>query len=400
MPARMASPFKKLYQISTTTNSPRLPMSPLRKYSPTKFFIPGRNSRHRIACLALYRAFMRLAPKVSLPDDLATAWGEGRNPIVIQIRRAFRRNTTDTSPRIIFPALSAGYRMLEVLHGAATSPASEHYTSVTAFLRDRLAERKHSLDVYVPPPPLKPGAPRPLTKPLLVNVAPPPTPENPYPTPQYITPDRPRPLSELGGSGRRQIPRLDLADGVPFLRIKKPQPALLSRVLRQKIVRRVKRVESAKQMLNEDMEDARLEDDWEEQVADLLADEEDDNRAWNDSVYDARPGGRNETYASALHQYGVKEMTALLETERVDRVARADAMRKLIAEETVLATQEKAQRDAERRARWEAKMQEEHGDRWRDLFPKMRARDERLKAERQKAERQNNGRRDPAQPWW
>ncbi|RYC53946.1 hypothetical protein CHU98_g12262, partial [Xylaria longipes] len=217
--------------------------------------------------LALYRALLRLAPQVSLPDNLATGWGPGKNPIAIHIHRAFRRNVADTSPRIVHPALSAGYRMLSVLHDAATSPSSAHHASIVTFLESRLAERQRSL-ANRPPPPTgpKPGAPRPGTLPLLVRVSRAPSASNPYPKPEYTTPHRPRAQSELGGTGRRKIPRLDLAADYPFLRLTKPQPVLLSRVLRQKLAKRSTQIATLQVLREESLPAAEEEDEWDKAV--------------------------------------------------------------------------------------------------------------------------------------
>ncbi|KAH8164981.1 hypothetical protein CIB48_g3277 [Xylaria polymorpha] len=306
-----------------------------------KTLVPARNSRHRTACFALYRALLRLAPQVSLPGDLAQGWGPGKNPIAIHIRRAFRRNVADTSPRIVYPALSAGYRMLSVLHEAATSPDSTHHASIITFLQSRLAERQRSL-ANRPPPPKgpKPGSPRPGTLPLLVKVAP----ATKTRAAVYATPHRPRAQSELGGTGRRKIPRLDVASDFPFLRLTKPQPVVLSRVLRQKLAKRVARMGQLIELEEEHRPAAVLEDEWDAEVARL-------ERAENRHGL-ARNADEPRTCS--------------------DQVARADAMRLLIIEEKALAAAEKAQRAVDKRARWEARMRELHGESWRDLFPDLK----------------------------
>ncbi|KAI0112513.1 hypothetical protein GGR51DRAFT_507359 [Nemania sp. FL0031] len=367
---------------------------PYIKPKPTKFLVPARDSRHRIACFALYRALLRLAPRITLPDDLATGWGAGKNPITLHIQRAFRRNVADTSPRIVYPALSAGYRMLTLLHDAATSPSSAHHASITSFLRARLAERQRSLANRGPPPGIKPAAPRPGTIPLLVNISPPPSRQNPNPAPEYTTPSRPRAQSELGGTGRRKVPRLEMANSFPFLRLTKPEPVLLSRVLAQKVVRRAEREFAVRELTDEALPDAYLEDRWDEIVAEQLRAEQPANRNRNPNTNpfqrerEWRNGnnGHNGTagehsHASTVRQHGIGAVMASLTREHVDMVARADAMRRLIIEEKALVAKEKAERDAERRARWEARMREEHGERWRDLFPKLKEIDQR-RAER------------------
>ncbi|KAI1498326.1 hypothetical protein F5X99DRAFT_335216 [Biscogniauxia marginata] len=342
---------------------------------PPRFLVPARDARHRIACLALYRALLQLAPRVSLPDDLATAWGPA-NPIAVHIRRAFRRNCADTSPRIVNPALKAGYRMLSALKRASQSTPSDDHASILAFLRSRLHERQRSHAARANAPDQKktpkPGAPREGTIPLLVNVTPPATPENPYPKPQYAIPSRPRLVSELGGTGKRKVPRLDMASDFPFLRLSKPQPALLSRVLTQKIKTRVKRGGEAMRMAEEVVPESELEDRWEMTVAQLIREEQQDQlgleeRAIRADLY------QGETYKFTHRTHGVKHLQKLMSREREDQVARANAMRLLIIEEAKLAKQEKEKRDAEskvrRRRRWEEKMEEQHGPTWRELFP-------------------------------
>ncbi|KAI1410658.1 hypothetical protein F5Y13DRAFT_70580 [Hypoxylon sp. FL1857] len=359
------------------------------------FFIPARNSRHRIACIALYRALLQQAPRIPLPDDLATAWGPV-NPIRHLIGRAFRRNRADTSPRLVYPALKAGYQILALLRSAASSPSSTSpnadHASIVAFLRARLAERNRTLTAKeIHPPhsrnPPKPfSAPRPGTIPLLVNVTPAPTPENPNPKPVYATPSRPRPASELGGTGRRKIPHLDLASDMPMLRITKPQPALLSRVLTQKIRKRVGRMESILAFKEEDIPDAELEDEWEKAIGALLAREGQEKARLNGystgngnvspEIREARAIWNEyksqNTFQQTIHLHGIVHLQNVLTNQREHEIARADAMRRLIEEETKLAEQENVQRAVEKRKRWEAKMLELHGEGWRKLFPNLK----------------------------
>ncbi|OTB09352.1 hypothetical protein M426DRAFT_18002 [Hypoxylon sp. CI-4A] len=349
------------------------------------FFIPARNSRHRIACFALYKALLQQASRIPLPDDLATAWGPV-NPIKSLTRRAFRRNRNDTSPRLVYPALKAGYQILALLRSAAaaatppSSPSanpSDDYNSIITFLRARLAERSRTLAAKEEHPPnsrtpRKPStAPRPDAVPLLVNVTPAPTPANPNPKPVYATPSRPRPAAELGGSGRRKIPKLDMASDFPLLRLSKPQPGLLSRVLTQKIRRRVARAGSIHSFHEERLPNAELEDAWERSVRALLLEEK--NAGTRDEAGRIRDEHRDgNTFRQTVWVHGVVHTGKVLTEERAHQVARADAMRNLIAEETRLAEEEKAQRAVERRVRWEERMLEEHGAEWRELFPNLK----------------------------
>ncbi|KAI1801321.1 hypothetical protein F4811DRAFT_464723 [Daldinia bambusicola] len=367
-----------------------------------QYLIPARNSRHRTACFALYRALLRQAPLIPLPDDLASSRGPV-NPVKHLVRRAFRRNTSITSPRLVYPALKAGYQILALLKSATSSsletPNPDH-SSILSFLRDRLEERNRSLAAKAthapysrtPRPPST--RPRPDAEPLLVNVTPAPTPENPYPRPVYATPSRPRPAEELGGSGRRRVPHIDLASDTPFLRLKKPQPAYLSHILRNRIKKRVQRLELVQAFHEWDMPSAELEDEWEKMMGTMLlkhARAAQEKRRWNRDRYRDGYNGRGDaalidmeladaaaiesdhrkrqTFRQTVYAHGIIYTQDLLNREREDQVARADAMRKLIMEEAKLAKQEKEERDANRRKRWEEKMQELHGEMWKQLFP-------------------------------
>ncbi|KAI0408311.1 hypothetical protein F4802DRAFT_594251 [Xylaria palmicola] len=359
-----------------------------------KFLIPAQNSRHRTACLALYRALLRLAPRIVLPDDLAAGWGSGRNPVKMHVERAFRRNRADISPRLVYPALGAGYRMLAVLHGASTSSGAAHHASIVDFLRARLAERHRSL-ANRPPPPTgpKPGAPRPGTLPLLVDVTPAPTARNPDPQPLYATPHRPRPEHELGGTGKRKVPRFDMGGSdFPFMRLTKPQPALLSRILQQKITQRFERCLEVRELWQFSLPDAVLEDEWDAAVAELLYQQQQEASssssssppsssapaprstawlAWQDEHdVGAGAGDDERSHAFTVVRHGIDPISIALTNQRRHQIARADAIRDLIKREKMLAAEEKARRDAARRERWEARMLEQHGESWRDLFPK------------------------------
>ncbi|KAK9773895.1 hypothetical protein AB5N19_05700 [Seiridium cardinale] len=370
------------------------------------------------AGLALYRALLNASPKVPLPDDLAQAWGVKRHPIANLVRRAFLKNRADTSTRLVYPALKAGYRMLDTL-SQATNPESPEYASILVFLRKRLAERDHVLlqkDLHPPNsknPPKLSSAPNPKTVPLLLNTTPAPTPEDPNPKPTYAPAARPRPLSELPAGKKRRIPVLDMAREFPLLRLDKPQPELLNRVLTQKNKKRQDRLDMVREWTNEESQvigppDCEEEDDWEERVADLLDREIVDPtlkavRRRQENMHLARPEGwqffmravdeleawvaestpsvKEVTYKRTLQLHGIKSVIDSLTREREDSVARANAMRQIIADEKALAVLEKRQDHAERKKKWEARMWLEHGEDWKKLVAKeKRERDERRAA--------------------
>ncbi|KAI0133868.1 hypothetical protein BJ170DRAFT_177424 [Xylariales sp. AK1849] len=357
------------------------------KWASGSFFIPAQDSRHRTACLALYRALLALTPKISLPVSLSTAWGPKRDPIAHLIWRAFVRNRPDTSPRLVYPALRAGYRMLDTLSRAA-DPESPEYASILSFLQERLKEREHTLAMKkIHPlnsrnPPKPSSAPNPKSVPLLVRTTPAPTSQNPNPKVSYAAAQRPRPRSDLPPGGRRHVPVLDMASDFPILRISKPQPRILSRVLTQKIRKRTERQAVLTRMYEEGLSEAEEEDAWERRIVRLLKQEvlekgarkrridgggsegrkfEVEHRELDDSTAVA---ATNSGYQQTIWRHGISAIMDMLAKEREDSVARADAMRALVAEESALAQQEKKERAEERRKRWEAGMLDKHGQGW------------------------------------
>ncbi|ETS78590.1 hypothetical protein PFICI_10652 [Pestalotiopsis fici W106-1] len=360
-------------------------MPPHRWTSSNSFFVPARSSRHRTACLALYRALLEASPKVPLPVDLKTAWGNKRHPIANVIRRAFIKNRNDTSPRLVYPALEAGYRMLDTLSKAA-NPDTPEYDSILTFLRKRLAERNHVLQQKEAHPPhsktpRKPSsAPNPSTIPLLVKTTPAPTPENPKPKPTYASEVRPRPSSDLPPGKKRRIPVLDMAREYPFLRLGRPQSPTLDRVLTQKNKARVQMLDRLRDWNDDDstligVADCREEDHWDRLVLDLL--DREGQGQQNGFTRRVQHGSSELSFMNTLHTNGITHVLQALTADREDAVARADAMRQIIKEEKAMAALEKAQDHENRRRRWEARMTAEHGAGWEDIIAEQkRQRDE------------------------
>ena len=87
---------------------------------------------------------------------------------------------------------------------------------------------------------------------------------------------RPRPVV----SGKRRVPVLINARGVPFLRIKKPQPMNLSGAIRSKLENRWRRIER-REILEAALVMARAEDTWDE-----LTHSEEPN-TWSQVISDA-----------------------------------------------------------------------------------------------------------------
>ncbi|OCL10513.1 hypothetical protein AOQ84DRAFT_374859 [Glonium stellatum] len=199
-----------------------------------RFLIPKRSSAHRIASIALYRALLSQSCTVPINNEQQTAL---RNAI----RRRFRDNKELQSSRQIELVFNAGYEVLDLLD-ASVGGDSESTAIITSFLAETSSCLTRSLRIQS----IKPKA-------RLSSLACPSAKES-------MLAIRPRPFVP----GIRRIPILASASGIPFLRIKKPQPANLSRVLKQKLVARNKGFDRRNILQNYWMPLAIHEDTWDE----------------------------------------------------------------------------------------------------------------------------------------
>ncbi|KAK8084204.1 hypothetical protein PG997_005475 [Apiospora hydei] len=320
------------------------------------------------------------------------AFGTKHNPIVHHVRAAFRRNRADTSPRLVYPALQAGYRMLALLSRASaadtiatqeqqqqqSSASSPEQAAVEAFLRARRSERDATLAAKALHPPNSRNPRPPTSAPAKARAPPRPNlapadARKPLPGPG-IRRSEPTPAPIRTRATRRETRKeADPAprDGgrLPFLRLTKPQPALLSRVLHKKNKKRVERISAWTQFKEEDMLDAQEEDEWERELARLGLAEEKEQKKKQPSTPRGRQQmtqakhvvssieGDAETYEATIREHGLQYLSDILNQEREDSVARADAMRDLIKAETALRQQEEKERRLERRRTWEGKLQ-------------------------------------------
>lgn len=219
---------------------------------------------------------------------------------------------------------------------AAQDPSSPEHADIHSFLRERQTRKSHALSLralHEPRPPNPTSAPNPSTIPLLTRVS------QPGELPRYEPTVRPRPLHELGGTGVRRVPVLEKANFLPFLRVTKPQPAVVSRVIRQKIVRMTKVVTSLQEMLEGTQEAAEWEDQWE--------------RILERTGSPGRGEGRQRRGAAGPYLAGVRQdiynLRGRLLRLRQDDHARGVALQKLVTEERALADKEKAERKERKR---------------------------------------------------
>ncbi|KAJ4385180.1 hypothetical protein N0V85_008163, partial [Neurospora sp. IMI 360204] len=297
-------------------------------------------------------ALLRAGYRVPLPHHVATALDEKQNPIRALIRNGFRRNSSETSLRLVNSALNKGYRFLELLT-LARDESSPAHADVLRFLHENnervlaIREKKRQeAEKY------KKFAPNPDTVPLLTKI---PSPDGKGP-PTFVPTVRPLPLEKLSG-GVRKLPTLDELGGHPFLRLRKPQSEYLGRVLRQKFQRRQRRAEKYHELVSEELADAEQEDAWDDMVEEMLQGEP---QPWEEPGYYTTDGaGRQRwtqskqsakraraSYGSYAHAVKLAMADIELNQKREwdEMIARGKALWKLVLEERALAEKEKKRR--------------------------------------------------------
>ncbi|TDZ37102.1 hypothetical protein CTRI78_v011168 [Colletotrichum trifolii] len=281
---------------------------------PQLCFVPARNSRHRVAAIALLRALLREGRQVQLPQDVCR---KGRHPVSDLIKKAFHRNRTEVSPRLIFAAMTAGYKFLTFFKNAQSQASTEH-SEIVAYLREKneqIAQAEANQR-----PKKKPRRPKRIARPLIERVSEPGRP------PEFVSNFFPRPRHVF--KGRRKIPQVVVtASGDAFLRYKRPQPVTLSKILRRKAARKHRLSElSTTEFENELLPQAMDEDMWEELVDEMLG------------VRRRRRGDRNGHEQTARDCRAAVQ--AALRTHRADNAVKAQVLYKAVEEEKKLLAEE------------------------------------------------------------
>ncbi|KAF2131593.1 hypothetical protein P153DRAFT_394911 [Dothidotthia symphoricarpi CBS 119687] len=220
-----------------------------------RFLQPKKSTQHRVAAIALYRALLSRCSTAALPND-------DRNSLRNAIQNKFRKNRKIQSPYQLGLSFKAGYETLDHLDASTTGD-----TTSTKFLTTLIA-----------------AIPRGLTRtPWRRPLPPPPSP--PKERLACLPPEKAvlnvRPYANV--SGPRHVPILASANGVPFLRITKPQPPALSRMLRQKLERRIDNFHRKVELVHYWMPMGRHEDEWDELINEQLEGRE-DNVKWVDAI--------------------------------------------------------------------------------------------------------------------
>ncbi|KAK4147389.1 putative ubiquitin-conjugating enzyme [Dichotomopilus funicola] len=284
-------------------------------------------------CFALYRSLMRQGRLVPIPDELvnSSTLGPG-NPIQWLIRNGFRRNKHEVSPRLVISALKNGYRYLTLLTRAA-DPSSSDHASVLDFIRENqqrlLVRQAKAAEAKAK---LISTAPIPDRIPIIIKISAEGEP------PVYAPNIPPRPLSSFP-NGVRKPPHLAHANDIPFLRMKKPQPRFLGRVIRQRMERRIDRLNVMYEIDDVLIYDAAVEDEWDEMMEFMLAKK---NTTETEEIQDEEET-EEPTYQEVLRSVQF-HLIEVAEAERKDLVARSQALWEIVQRERALALEEEKER--------------------------------------------------------
>ncbi|KAF2866706.1 hypothetical protein BDV95DRAFT_552143 [Massariosphaeria phaeospora] len=263
-----------------------------------RFLLPKRSTPHRVAAIALYRALLSRCVSAPLPD-------EDRSALHNAIRNKFRKNRRIQSPYQLGLSFRAGYEAVVQFDAAANGS-----TTSTTLLRSLISTLPRGL-TRSPPSRRPPRVRSALSKQLaclppekaLLNV---------------------RPYANV--SGPRHVPILASANSIPFLRIKKPQPSSLSRIIQVKLKGRIRRFHNRTVLANYWLPFATHEDRWDELIEELGVVGQDQGRSDIGWAYEVR---------RAVRAY---DMTYERETAGDRKVA--TRMQEIVDQETVLALRE------------------------------------------------------------
>ncbi|EAW10638.1 LYR motif-containing protein [Aspergillus clavatus NRRL 1] len=221
-----------------------------------RIIVPKQSSTHRFAFhlllgLALYRALLRQCSR--LPEKFS----ELRSTRSL-LQQKFQKYKNIQSPSQTINALKAGYEALDLLHSASHGNTQDAHR-ITKLLsesqsvkKQMVAEHSRLTAACAPKVLSKKTQRREESKQFQEMTA------RKHPD---ATPILSRPRPEV--NGKRHIPVLVSARGVPFLRIKKPQPKNLSGVIRTKLDKRWRRIER-RERLGLDLLFAKDEDHWDQ----------------------------------------------------------------------------------------------------------------------------------------
>lgn len=210
------------------------------------FLVPRHVSAHRTSAIALYRALLTQSRAVPLP-------AQSKTELQNIIRNRCKQTIHLHSYQRLKLAFQAGYEAID--HLDASVAGDEKSTAyITSLLARAPAKVKADLPKAVPASGKKGKSGRSKSIAAADELD-----THPAFKPSTELLSRPHPLSEI--SGKRHVPVLFNANGIPVLRIKKPQPQNLSGFINNRVKQRQRR-HDRRHWLTEQIEFAEYEDLW------------------------------------------------------------------------------------------------------------------------------------------
>jgi len=297
------------------------------------FVNPRKSAAHKLACSALYRSLLRQSIRFA-DETTSTA-------LVNLIRHRFHYDQSINSPTVICDTLKKGRQARTVIQAAADgSPTA--LAQLTSTL-DQVAKHSSELaDLRTHQNSLRsPTSPGKLSKIAHVQDLRSKQWAEKIPNPIPVL-DRPVPQEQLPNPEKpRRVPILASSQGIPFLRYKAgAQSPKLSRILRDIYARDFKRWEAIIR-LQDEIEHARLEDDW-------------DKILCAQSGYQDTPDTLNEYERGTTKSWTEDTKVALKEMQQKHKESASRKtemtfrMWDIVQREKELATREKAERRAKR----------------------------------------------------
>ena len=280
-----------------------------------QFLVPRQSSAHRIAAIALYRTILTQCR--GLPHT-----PEQRDELKHIVRNRFKQSQHVHSVRRLRISFEAGYEAIEYLD-AAVGGKAEAKDYITGLLERAPAKVKQA----------------PQSRSALEGSERAHEEEAGTDEPKVLLFDRPLPLEKL--TGKRHVPVLFNANHIPVLRLKKPQPASLSRFIRQRVEQRQAR-HDRRARLHDELRLAKREDEWDDLTAELTGQQEE--RSLKEAISGTQVEPQIEcTWSEALKE-ALSEVHRQLNEEKEKNRIMGEKMQAVVDRETEAFEKEKSER--------------------------------------------------------
>ena len=299
--------------------------------------------------LSLYRALLKQSSALHVGGTNEHSPSKSSDVLSSLVQFRFHQDRKLKSPTQIANGLKAGYEALDLLH-ACNKNSPSALARLKSLLESTAAQAEYTSAYRAALAAARsPTSPQKLAKIAHLRAITTKANSTRYPWSKPVL-ERPLPLDEIRG-GKRRVPNLVSAQGIPFLRYSKPQPISLNRVIRQKQDRNQKKW-SQQESLKGDIVIAQWEDEWDEIVAGQMAEEHGRGKGKLRSPRDL--SGRekvDDREASWKHEMVVAEGELYRQIKESDwkNAEMGRKMWEIVVKERELAAQEKREAKIQRR---------------------------------------------------